>query len=326
MEPTLFFPLLAPPAGCAACRDPRLRPLHLYPVNHNKPRVTPQLNLALYGCGRCGLAFSHPSPTEVELDAYYGSQGQGWDRRIATDAAKLARKVARKRISNRRDYGLLAANASLPGSTGRRALDFGCGIGAWLDVLAEDGWKTAGIEPGVTAAAAAGERHRILTEVPAEPTFELVVAHHVLEHLVDPLATLTRLAAATTLDGLIYLSVPNFARVADHLDIDYVASDKHISSFTPIAVECLFALAGFELLAHSNDPAWQELDPRPQALKRLVCIGRRTPRELGLRAEPLGEAIEALLAYGRIRPQPARPPDPTRRLRRLRRIARWLLR
>ena len=124
-----------------------MRALHVFPINHGKPRVTRQLSLALLGCERCGLVFSAPTPTAAELDAYYGSEGEGWDVRIAVEPGELAARLERKRASNERDYAVLAANAELP-ERPRRALDFGCGIGGWLDVLAADGWETAGIEPG----------------------------------------------------------------------------------------------------------------------------------------------------------------------------------
>ena len=167
-------------------------------------------------------------------------------------------------MSNARDYALLAANAELPAGR-RRALDFGCGIGGWLDVLAADGWETAGIEPGMLAPLPRFEPGtRCSSEIPAEPSFELVVVQHTLEHLGDPLETLRRLAAATVPGGLIYVSVPNLPRLPEHGDFDYIASDKHISSFTHDSLGALFALAGFESIAHSNDPSWQEPVERPE--------------------------------------------------------------
>ena len=324
MEPTRFYPLLAPPSRCVACAHEQLRPLHVFPVNHNKKRVTRQLNLALIGCERCGLVFSHPAPSQAELEAYYGSASDGWDERIATDPARLEAKLERKRLSNADDYRLLCANASFPAGERRRALDFGCGIGGWLDVLAADGWETWGIEPGARAAAAAALRHRMLDEIPSAPQFELVVVQHTLEHLDDPLETLARLAAATVEDGLIYVSVPNFARLGEHRDFVYIAGDKHICSFTPAALASLFSLSGFELVRHSNDAAWATPVEHPHALSRLAAVGRRTSRDLELPSAPLNEAIEALLAYGRTRPEP--PPPGSQTPSRLRRLARRILR
>ena len=324
MEPTRYYPLLAPPAQCVACRAPQVRPLHVFPVNHNKRRVTRQIHLALIGCERCGLVFSHPAPTRAELNAYYGSAAEGWDERISTDPAVLEAKLARKRESNARDYELLQANGSLPRSGRRRALDFGCGIGGWLDVLAAGGWETSGIEPGPNAAAVAGRRHRILERIPAEPEFELVVVQHTLEHLHDPLETLTRLAAATVEDGHIYVSVPNLARLGQHRDFVYIAGDKHISSFTPAALSSLLALAGFELTAHSNDPSWNAPEARTSDVSRLAAVGRRRSREVPLPAAPLAAAIEALAEYGRIQPEPE--PPGSRNGSRLRRLVRRALR
>jgi 2-polyprenyl-3-methyl-5-hydroxy-6-metoxy-1,4-benzoquinol methylase len=324
MEPTRYYPLLAPPAKCVACQDPQVRPLHVFPVNHNKRRVTRQIHLALIGCERCGLVFSHPAPTPTELDTYYGSAAEGWDERISTDPWLLDAKLARKREANARDYELLRENGRLPLSGPRRALDFGCGIGGWLDVLAADGWETSGIEPGPNAAAVAGIRHRILTQLPSQPEFELVVVQHTLEHLHDPLEPLTRLAAATVEDGHIYVSVPNFARLGEHRDFVYIAGDKHVCSFTPAALSSIFALAGFELVAHSNDPSWKAPVARPHGVSRLVAIGRRSSGAVRPPRAPLTAAIEALADYGRIQPEPE--PPGSRNGSRLRRLARRALR
>jgi SAM-dependent methyltransferase len=324
VEPTRFFPLLTPPRRCVACASEQLRPLHVFPVNHNKKRVTRQLNLALIGCERCGLVFSHPPPSPAELAAYYGSAGEGWDERIAADPVRLEAKLERKRASNANDYALLRANATLPDGDRRRALDFGCGIGGWLDVLAADGWETSGIEPGATAAAAAALRHRMLTDVPSAPEFELIVVQHTLEHLDDPLGTLVRLAAATVDGGLIYISVPNFARLGEHRNFVYIAGDKHICSFTPPSLSSLLALAGFELVGHSNDPAWVTPVERPHAVSRLAVVGRRTSSDVELQERPLDEAVDALLDYGRTRPEP--PPPGSRGGSRLRRLARRVVR
>jgi 2-polyprenyl-3-methyl-5-hydroxy-6-metoxy-1,4-benzoquinol methylase len=322
VRPERYLPLLVAPRVCVSCGAEAVRALHVYPVNHGKPRVTQQLSLALLGCERCGFVFSTPTPTTAELDAYYGSKGEGWDGRIAVEPERMAAKLERKRASNALDYALLAANAELPAGR-RRALDFGCGIGGWLDVLAADGWETAGIEPGMLAAAAVRTRHTLLDEIPAEPSFELVVVQHTLEHLSNPRETLSRLAAATVPGGLIYVSVPNLPRLPEHGDFDYIASDKHISSFTQTSLGALFALTGFELIAHSNDPSWKEPVQRPEGLKRLAAIGRRVAVEVALPAEPLNCALGALREHAARQPEPEPRLPVTTSRRILRRIRRF---
>jgi len=323
VRPERHLPLLVAPRACVSCGAEAVHALHVFPVSHGKPRVSGQLALALLGCERCGLVFSTPTPTQAELDAYYGgSEGEGWDGRIEVEPERMAERLERKRASNELDYALLAANAELP-ERPRRALDFGCGIGGWLDVLAADGWETAGIEPGARAAAAVEERHRLLEQIPAEPSFELVVVQHTLEHLDDPLAMLRKLGAATVPGGLVYVSVPNLPRLPEHGDFDYIASDKHISSFTHDSLRALLALAGFELVAHSNDPSWREPVERPQRVKRLAAVGRRAQGEAPLPEAPLECALAALRGYAAQLPEPMRRlpvSTPRRVLRRVRRL------
>ncbi len=68
-------------------------------------------------------------------------------------------QAGRKRVSNDADSRCSQQTPAAIGAPGRRALDFGCGIGGWLDALAADGWETTGIEPGVSAATAMAARH-----------------------------------------------------------------------------------------------------------------------------------------------------------------------
>jgi SAM-dependent methyltransferase len=326
MEPTRFLPLLRPIRGCPGCGDGILRPLHVFPVNHNKRRVTRQLNLALIGCERCGLAFSHPAPDAEELASYYGADADGWDQRIATASDAVAEQLARRTATHRRHLELIRRYVELPdGTAGNRprALDLGCGIGGWLDALQQEGWETFGIEPGPRAASIAAARHTLLDAIPADGTFDLVVVHHTLEHLEDPGSTLKQLAGALRPGGTIWISVPNLETLGSHRDFVYVAGDKHICSFTSRSLEALLALAGIELVTHSEAPGWH--DNGLVAADRLACIGRRVSGQLDAPADPLEPAIEALLAYGATRPEPQPRPKPSL-LRRVVRRARRRLR
>ena len=171
----------------------------------------------------------------------------------------------------------------------RRVLDFGCGVGAWLNDLQDRGWDTWGIEPSSSAAFV---RHQRLQEIPSDGRFDLVMVYHVLEHLPHPLDTLRRLAAAVRAGGLCFVSVPRLDTVAIHRQFAYCLHPRHhIVAYTEACLRGLLAGAGFEVVE-----ALHELDAQFTAGKplRMRLLTRRV-------AEPAAwpdpaKALKTLLA------------------------------
>jgi SAM-dependent methyltransferase len=102
-----------------------------------------------------------------------------------------------------------------------------------------------GVEPGEAYAAharAAGAR--VLDALPEADArgFDAITAHHVLEHLRDPVAVLRALVARLAPGGLVYLSVPDMGpnpRPAfDRLHF------AHVHGFVPETLDLLAARAG----------------------------------------------------------------------------------
>ena len=148
----------------------------------------------------------------------------------------------------------------------------------------------------------------MLDAIPEDGSLDLVVVHHTLEHVEGPGPTLQRLGRALRPGGAIWISVPNLETLGTHRDFVYVAGDKHISSFTSRSLEALLALAGIELVVHSEEPEWGA--PGLVSPDRLACIGRKSA-VAKLPEDPLKPAIDALLAYGETRPEPQPRPRPS---------------
>ncbi|MBA3347369.1 MAG: hypothetical protein H0T13_02295, partial [Actinobacteria bacterium] len=151
MDEGRFFPLLLPLDVCRVCEGETMRPLHVMPVK-TRTKLTRQLNRLLVGCTRCGVVYQHPLPDADELAAYYareaGTETEGWDARTPAGEKELAVTLGIKTERSERYVQALELLAGLPQEGTRKALDFGCGLGAWLDPLQERGWQTHGIEPG----------------------------------------------------------------------------------------------------------------------------------------------------------------------------------
>jgi D-sedoheptulose 7-phosphate isomerase len=105
---------------------------------------------------------------------------------------------------------LAAINDLPPG----RILDVGCGLGFLLSGVA-DGWDKHGVEVSGYAAARAqtwGRIHHGDLESAAYPDdhFDVVVMHHVIEHMEDPGAALVEARRVLRCSGLLILGTPDF--------------------------------------------------------------------------------------------------------------------
>lgn len=118
---------------------------------------------------------------------------------------------------------------------GGRILDFGCGPADKTAILALMGYRCAGaddlndewhLKPGardaiLNFAAGLGIEYHLLGEsgLPDGP-YDMVMLHHVLEHLHNsPRQLLLNLLDRTAVDGLLFITVPNHANVRKRIDL-----------------------------------------------------------------------------------------------------------
>jgi SAM-dependent methyltransferase len=184
----------------------------------------------------------------------------------------------------------LSVTAPPPGAA---VLDFGCGSGALLDALQDYGWDTWGIE---TADDYAFQRHRRLVAVPGEPTFDLIIANHVLEHVTDPLGLLRDLARACRRGGYMLVSVPRLDTLPTHRDYKYIINGRaHITAYTWACLRGLLARAGWMPVAPPPDRISKGRGRRTSA--RLRVVARRVHTFVELPASPADEARTAMRQY-----------------------------
>lgn len=129
---------------------------------------------------------------------------------------------------------------------GRRALDVGCGSGVVLLDLTERGWEAEGVEWDEATA----QQARRVSGCPVFtgsfeevelPTlhYDLIVMHHVLEHLSDPPHALRRIADLLAPAGRAVLVYPNPASLAAHKFHDHWFSwdaPRHVVLPSPAGV------------------------------------------------------------------------------------------
>jgi 2-polyprenyl-3-methyl-5-hydroxy-6-metoxy-1,4-benzoquinol methylase len=170
-------------------------------------------------------------------------------------------------------------------SGGGRALDIGCGNGAHLMYLHSLGWEVTGFDlqdntdPVVRAAGIPVLTGSLDALHVLRGFFDVVSMWHVLEHLHDPVAELTRVRKLLSPNGALVVEVPNSGSVAARLlgcrwhqwDLP-----RHLSHFTPRTLARVLALAGLRVQGLSllrktallqSLGAWAEAPGGPRLLK-----------------------------------------------------------
>jgi SAM-dependent methyltransferase len=193
-------------------------------------------------CDDCGTVFQNPRVATEELGRCYppdyyetladadapppaaartgmrGWLGEAVRRAVASPsrAPVVARALAASRSLRERAFAGLP-DALIPrGGASGRALDAGCGAGRLLRLLARAGWDAEGLEWDADAAArarASSGRPVTVGDFFGAPlplaAFDLVVLHHVLEHLPDPAAAVARAAQLLAPRGRVVFVYPN---------------------------------------------------------------------------------------------------------------------
>lgn len=139
-----------------------------------------------------------------------------------------------------------------------KALDVGCGWGAFLLNARERGFEPYGIEITENVR----EYARLKLNIPvvetdfiagdyAENDFSLVAMIHSLEHLPDPAAAIEKSYAILKPDGVFCGIVPNFGSFASKTLKDaweWLDPQRHLTYFTPATLEKSLSKSGFEIL------------------------------------------------------------------------------
>lgn len=95
------------------------------------------------------------------------------------------------------------------------ALELGCSTGGYLSALRQSGWDVVGVEPSTEASEKARQagfqvHTGILEDAPLEPdSFHCVAGWMVVEHVIDPFATLKHMFHLLKPGGQLLISIPN---------------------------------------------------------------------------------------------------------------------
>jgi len=160
-------------------------------------------------CESCGLFFTNPMPTDDELKDYYRATYRAAYMGVVDTVP--AQHVAKKKKDAARRAAIVRSLFRDP--TGRRTLDFGCGLGELVLAIETLGFDAYGFEPGEVwsqhARSAKIKQGDWQSANYGVKSFDFISIIHVLEHLRAPLDCLAKIEQLLKDDGLLWIEVPD---------------------------------------------------------------------------------------------------------------------
>lgn len=283
-------------------------------------------------CAGCSLVSLRPAPKDHEIASLYPADyGPHAPTGVRRRAGVRARFAARHRFARDARTRPGVPGRLLHAVAGRvardwldprgdcRLLDVGCGSGKLLERYRDLGWQVRGIDPGERAVAAcrarglpAQQASLLEADLPRRH-FDVVLLHHVIEHVLRPLEALRRARELLAPGGAIVVETPNVGGLGFRLyGSCWYALDapRHLHLFDANTLVRLSEQAGLSV---------ESL--RTRASARVLAASHHHARTQGAVLPPGLAARSAALARSREDP-------PSRRFRRavgpLARGAAWL--
>ena len=186
------------------------------------------------------MVFCRRRPTLDELLRHYA----GYDRSLPVSPLTMSR------------YGEWLDGWEKYRMTGA-VLDVGCGMGHFLAVARDKGWRACGTEftpEAVQTCHDKGLEVRLGALPDArfrENEFDVAIWIEVVEHILNPLEDLAEMRRVLRPGGLVFVTTPNFAGLTRRIlgpRTPFIEYPEHLSYYTPGTLKRVFEKAGFRTL------------------------------------------------------------------------------
>lgn len=197
-------------------------------------------------CNNCELTSVFPLPNNKELDSYYSRSDLLENTGFAQwfkHSPKSLEKLWLNRIGEINKY-----------KNGGKILDVGAGMGEFLFYANKNGWEVFGTEISLPQVKFAKDKfginvfHGVLEKAnfPAN-YFDVVNICHVLEHMNDPVSTLTEISRILKDNGLLIVEVPNLNMLFRRSYKVSFDEAQHAYHFSQDTLQRLIIKAGFKI-------------------------------------------------------------------------------
>ena len=188
-----------------------------------------------------------------QLHLYYKSEDYLSHQKDRSDLKVLLYKIAQRTMLR---YKMQKLSPYL--SKRAKVLDYGCGVGAFLAYLSQNGFHVQGVEPNPSARKIAQQQGVSVSQsLPEAGTYDMITLWHVLEHIPDPKEALRSFYKYLTPKGTLVLALPNpTSWDAQHYAAYWAGWDvpRHLWHFTPEGIQKMAASMGFTL--EKQHPLW----------------------------------------------------------------------
>lgn len=289
---------------CPLCESELARdlgPIHYgrSPIEFSSERIdVTGLDARLLECIRCGARRTNPIiPPEMTGKFYEMASAERWSG--ASERFKSILKKSGVQISKQR----------------ARVLDYGCYTGGLLDCFAEQGWNTSGIDLCRAAVEVAKSRgHRVeqgaleaLSRF--EEPFDVVTLFDVIEHVIDPIDFLDKLAKVIKPGGELWVLTGDANCLASRIFGSrwwYVSFSEHVVYYRLENLDVLFNQCGLtrtmvsriRYLDHSRLHRAKNYAATSVFMLANPFLSGRTQNRLGVGPPPLFASTDHLFVRG----------------------------
>ena len=222
-------------AGCPVCCAGAVKLVYAATTTRGHDQRVWQV----FQCNSCSHQFMNPQPSWDDLQCYYSSDYDAYD------PSHGSRADDKWEIEQAKTTGELR---HIPLPIGKKVLDVGCGGGFFLRIAKSLGAVVQGIEPSEFAVHAAQSRglevfhgtiEKYASQASERELFDVITANHVLEHVPEPVETLSTMKKFLAPGGHIWIAVPNAAYpIGRAIKGKWHSTDLpyHLMQFTPTSM------------------------------------------------------------------------------------------